>query len=472
VVVAIASLAVHDLKRMRLIGALGGIAQLVATGFIAIPVLCGGHQPRFWGMFEVDGIAAWFISVNALVFAGSMVTAALLLADPKDVHLTDRTGRALLGLSALFVVAGNAVLCSTDLGILWVAMEASTLVTAPMILLSGTRKAIEATWKYLILCGVGIAFALLGTMMLMGSAQKVGNDAGTLSIAWLTTHAVSLNGPLLRASFVFFLLGYGTKAGLFPVHNWLPDAHSEAPAPASALLSGALLNCGMVALWRVGGIVQASPSRFLLFGLMVPMGALSVLAACLMLVQQRNLKRMFAYSSVENMGLLAVAVGLRAAPIFALQALAHSLAKASAFNLSGSVAREFGTVTLNKLTGVLRRSPALGFGLLASGAAVMGAPPFISFSSEWLLLAKAADAGQIVVVVALVVGLAIGFVAVMIHLGRVAYGEKLDAKGKTWSALPLVPAMVLLALAVLVSFVVTPQALAGLDSALRAGGSR
>jgi len=418
----------------------------------------------------MDGIAAWFILINSLVYAGAMTTAALLFQNPEDVHLTERTGRALFGLSSLFLIAANAVMCAADLGALWVAMEASTLVTAPIILLTGTRQSIEAAWKYLILCGVGIAFALLGTMMLMASAQHIGAEASSLSIAWLRNHAASLNSPLLRASFVFFVLGYGTKAGLFPVHNWLPDAHSEAPAPGSVLLSGALLNCGMVALWRIGGIVEVSNSRFLLPGLLAPMGAVTVLAAGLMLVQQRDLKRMFAYSSVENMGLLAVAVGLRSVPIFALHALAHSLAKSSAFSLSGCVAKEFGTVALSKLSGVMRQSPSLGFALLAAGGAVMGAPPFAAFASEWLLLAKAADGRYVWIVIALVAGLAISFVAVLLHLGRVVFGERSERVTGARSQWPVIPAIVLIVATAIAGLAVTPSVLNALERVLRYGG--
>ena len=469
---AASALALRNLKWVRLIGAVGGLLHVVTTAFVAVPVLCGGAQTKFLAAFQMDGIAAWFILINAVVYAGAMTTAALLLQNPEDVHLTERTGRALFGLSSLFVIAANAVVCAADLGALWVAMEASTLVTAPIILLTGTRKSIEAAWKYLILCGVGIAFALLGTMMLMASAQHVGAGVSSLSIAWLRSHAASLNSPLLRASFVFFILGYGTKAGLFPVHNWLPDAHSEAPSPGSVLLSGALLNCGMVALWRIGGIVEVSNSRFLLSGLLAPMGAITVLAAGLMLVHQRDLKRMFAYSSVENMGLLAVAVGLRSVPIFALHALAHSLAKSSAFNLSGCVAKEFGTVTLSKLSGIMRQSPSLGFALLGAGAAVMGAPPFAAFASEWLLLAKAADGRYIGIVVALVIGLAVSFIAVLLHLSRVVFGERPGRANGARSLWPLIPAIVLLVAAVIAGLAVTPSVLTSLDRVLQYGGVR
>ena len=465
-ILAVCSLLIRDLKPLRAIGAFVGVAQVVVTLCVSVPVLLGQGQPAFLAWFQLDGIAAWMVGVNALVFGAAMVSAALLLDRPEDMHVSPKGARALFGLAALFIVAANGVVCAADLGAMWVAMEATTLITAPIILLQGTRRSIEAAWKYLILCGVGIAFALLGTVFLLAAA----GEGGSLSIAWLTDHASGLRRSLLDAAFVFFLLGYGTKAGLFPVHNWLPDAHSEAPAPASALLSGALLNCAMVALWRIGGIVGQSDSRSLLVNLVAPMGAVTVLAAGIMLVRQRDLKRMWAYSSIENMGLLAVAVGLRAAPVFALHALAHSLAKSSAFLLAGNVIRSYGTVSLSKLSGVMRRSPGLGFALLAAGAAVMGAPPFASFVSEWLLLTHAAKGGHWGILAAITVGLAVSFVAVLIHLGRITFGEKSQRSDAPTTTGSLLPAVLLLALSTALFVLVTPTALESLSNALSPGG--
>jgi hydrogenase-4 component F len=466
IVLAVCALLVRDLRPLRAIGASVGVAQIGLTLAVSIPVLLGRGAPGFLAWFRLDGMAAWMVGVNSLVFGAAVLSAALLLDRPEDMHVSEKGVRALFGLAALFLIAANGVVCAADLGAMWVAMEATTLVTAPIILLQGTRRSIEAAWKYLVLCGVGIAFALLGTVFLLAAA----GEGGSLGISWLTDHASSLRPSLLDAAFVFFLLGYGTKAGLFPVHNWLPDAHSEAPAPGSALLSGALLNCAMVALWRIGGIVEQSGSRGLLIALVAPMGAVTVLAAGVMLVRQRDLKRMWAYSSIENMGILAVAVGLRAAPVFALHALAHSLAKSSAFLLAGNVIRAFGTVSLSKLSGVMRRSPGLGFSLLAAGAAVMGAPPFASFVSEWLLLTNAAKGGHWGILATLTVGLAISFVAVMIHLGRIAFGEKSQRSDSPTTIGSILPAVLLLAVSAAAFVLVTPSALEAISGALGAGG--
>lgn len=469
-VLAVCSLLLRDLRAIRVVGAIGGLCQIAATIWIASPVLVGAEPPLFLTWFRLDGMAAWMVSVNSIVFGAAMLSAALLLDRPEGLHLSVKASRAFFGFSALFIVAANAVICAADLGAMWVAMEATTLATAPLILLTGTQKSVEAAWKYLILCGVGIAFALLGTMFLLAAAGGLGAGGGSLDIAWLTAHVADLKRPLLNAGFVFFLLGYGTKAGLFPVHNWLPDAHSEAPAPASALLSGALLNCAMTALWRVGGILEHSGSKNLLTALMAPMGALTVLAAGIMLIRQRDLKRMWAYSSIENMGLLAVAAGFRLAPVFALHALAHSLAKSGAFLLSGNIVRSYGTISLSKLSGVMRRSPGLGFALLATGAAVMGSPPFGTFVSEWLLLARASDFSQWGILASLVIGLAVSFVAVMIHLGKVAFGEKQGRPADQKTPGSILPSVVLLCASAAAFLAVSPSVLQFLEKALGTGG--
>lgn len=455
-IVALCSVFLRRLGPLRLLVGTGALAQVLASLWIAVPVFRGEEPPSFFVWFRFDSMAAWIVCVNTLVYAASILSASMLFDRPELLHLKPKAARAFFALSSLFLIAANAVVCAADLGAMWVAMEATTLVTAPLILLSGTRESVEAAWKYLVLCGVGIAFALLGIIFFLAA----GGSNGSLGIGWLTNHAQDLKRTLLNTGFVFFLLGYGTKAGLFPMHNWLPDAHSEAPPPASALLSGALLNCAMVALWRVAGIVQFSDLNGLLTNLVAPMGAITVFAAAVMLIRQRSLKRMWAYSSIENMGLLAVAVGLGAGPAFALHSLAHSLAKSSAFLLSGNILRSHRTVMLNKLSGVMRRSPGLGFTTLAAGAAVMGAPPFASFMSEWLLIANVADGGHWGIFVAIISGLAISFVAVMVHVGRVVFGEKKGGSEETSTAGSILPSVVLLVASAIVFIAVAPATLA------------
>jgi hydrogenase-4 component F len=334
-----------------------------------------------------------------------------------------------------------AVLLAQDLGYLWIAMEATTLMSAPLVYFHRSRHALEAAWKYLLLCSVGIAFALFGTLLLFAASERPG-DGGTLALAELLQRGKALDPHLLRLGFLFCLLGYGTKAGLFPLHNWLPDAHSEAPAPASTLLSGALLNCALVALWRIAAVVTGAGQTSLVHQTLVPAAAATVLAASLMLVRQHDLKRLWAYSSVEHVGLLSLAIGIGSGPLFLLHAVNHSLVKATLFLLAGNIMHLYGTKSLPKLGGLLRAAPTWAILLIAASFAAAGSPPFGTFLSEWLLLSAILSSGHVGAAIVVMLGLTITFLALASHVGRVLFGarpspvEKLPPTG--WSVVPAV----------------------------------
>jgi hydrogenase-4 component F len=228
---------------------------------------------------------------------------------------------------------------------------------------------------------------------------------------------------LLRLGFTFVLLGYGTKAGLFPLHSWLPDAHSEAPAPASALLSGALLNCALVGLWRISGVLAAAGQQGFVQLTLLPLAVATVLAAGLMLLRQRDLKRMLAYSSLENVGLMAVAIALGQGSGLALQALNHSLVKVALFLLAGNLLQDYGSKALADIRGLQWRRPGEALLLFGLVLAVAGSPPFGSFLSEWRILAGAADGGHAATVAIVCAGLAAAFIALLLHVAGMLWGE-------------------------------------------------
>jgi hydrogenase-4 component F len=259
---------------------------------------------------------------------------------------------------------------------------------------------------------------------------------------------------------VFILLGYGAKAGLFPIHSWLPDAHSEAPAPTSAMMSGALLNCALVALWRVGGIMEMAGQRPLVLITLLPLGVLTVVTAALFLIKQHDLKRMLAYSSMENVGLMAVAIALGSPAGFALQALNHSLVKAALFLLAGSILQQYGTKKLDDIKGMLAAQPAQALLLFALLVAVAGTPPFGGFLSEWQILTVAADQRQISTVIAIVAALAIAFIALSIHAAAMILGP-LDKVSKTLTAVrPSATVTLLLAASLVLGIMLTPAVVA------------
>lgn len=445
---------------------LPGLAALLMTAQIPVvlwacaPALRGSVPPVQAG-FGADGIGAVFVILTTVVSAAAMIQAAFLLpAERRSGHdMIDRQFSLFYTLCGLFILAMYGVLMARNLGYMWIAMEATTLMSAPLVFFHRSRLSLEATWKYLLLCSVGIALALFGTVLIFASTQSPANPNGTLALGELLARGRHLDPRLLRLGFIFCLLGYGTKAGLFPLHNWLPDAHSEAPAPASAMLSGALLNCALVALWRITAVAVGAGLSGLVQGTLVPMAAITVFAAGLMLVRQHDLKRMWAYSSVEHMGLLALAIGIGSGPVFVLHAINHSIVKVALFLLSGNVLHLYGSKTLDKLGGLIRTAPIWAMLLAAGSFAIAGSPPFGTFLSEWLLLRDTFAHGQYLAGGLVIVGLTIAFIAIARHVGRVLFGNapaaKLNSSPRSWS---FVPAMLLLC-AVMTGLMLAPSAM-------------
>ncbi len=374
--------------------------------------------------FGLDRIASAFLILTNVVAASSLSHAATFFSNENKLgRLTEpRHEHWFYFYSALFLTAMDFVFLSENLGFMWIAVEATTLFSAALVYYGRDKHALEATWKYLIVCSVGIAFALLGTILFFASSQFF-IPAGTLDIRTLTAEAGHLQPKFVQLGYIFCLLGYGTKAGLFPLHTWLPDAHSEAPAPASAMLSGSLLNCALFAICRLTELVKLTDHSFLATGVPIAWGALTTLVSSLFLVKQIGIKRLWAYSSIENVGIMLSAIGLGAPSLFFLQAVNHSVAKVSLFLLSGNIIQLYGTKELSQIRGLLVKSPALAITLFLSAAAVTGMPPFGSFVVEWLILLKAVDSGQILCTVSLILSLALTFIAVSIHVGNMILGN-------------------------------------------------
>lgn len=311
-----------------------------------------------------------------------------------------------------------------NIAYLWISIEATTLASTMLVYHNRTKHAIEATWKYVIICSVGIAFALLGTILIFASSQYGATQEGSLSLRELMTQRETLHFPLLRLGYIFCLLGYGTKAGVFPSHSWLPDAHSEAPAPASAMLSGSLLNCALFAIFRLTMVVANSDhSSNVHMTLPLAMGALTSAVAALLLVRQTGLKRLWAYSSIENVGLMLVAIGLGSGSLFFLQALNHSVAKVGLFLLSGNFIQMCQSKKLQDMKGLMESAPGPTLLLILCALNVTGTPPFGAFVSEVLILVRAADSGLWWVAAIITAALALAFVSVFVHVAKIAAGS-------------------------------------------------
>jgi len=364
----------------------------------------------------------------------------------------------------IFTFTMLLALTTDNIGVLWVSVEGATLATVLLVSLYRTPEAIEAAWKYFILCGVGIALALFGTVLMYFAAQRVdGWETASLSWVELHDHAVGLEPVVTSLAFVFLLVGYGTKVGLVPLHQWLPDAHSEGPTPMSAVLSGLLLNVALYAVVRIKMLVDASLAATetpLLAGhLLMGFGLVSFLVAGFFLHRQRDIKRMFSYSSVEHMGLMTFAFGL-GGPLATfgglLHMLVHSLTKSAIFVTVGHAAHIAGTQRIENIRGLIRTQPAVGWGLLLGVAAIAGFPPFGVFTSEFLLLTATMES-QPWFTVALLSGLAIAFAGLFRHVHPMVYG--VAPEGQKPVPANMIPVGIHLALVLVLGFAI-PEVLA------------
>src|SRR5205814_6227116 len=284
-------------------------------------------------------------------------------------------------------------LLSNNLGILWVAMEAATLATVLLVSVYRTAASLEAAWKYFILCGVGIAQALFGTILLYFAAERVlGAEGSALLWTHLALVKAQLEPAIMSLAFVFLLVGYGTKVGLVPLHNWLPDAHAEGPTPISAVLSGLLLNVALYSVIRCKVLADGALDSRFAGNMMMGFGLLSVVGAAFFLSRQRDVKRMFAYSSIEHMGLMTFAFGM-GGPIanFAglLHMTVHSLVKSAIFFAVGHASQKAGTQIMDEIRGLIKINPTVAWGLMLGSLAILGMPPFGVFASEFLILTTA-----------------------------------------------------------------------------------
>jgi hydrogenase-4 component F len=416
-------------------------AQIFVVFRVIQPLLFGDIPNLIFAPgLNLDRIGACFVLLITVVMACCVTHAVYFFQGEGQPESAAGTWhlRIFFACIHLFLLAMTFVFICDNLGYLWIGIEATTLSSAPLVYFDRTKNALEASWKYLIICSVGIAFALLGTVFIFASSQHgVGADevhSGTLSISDLIARATSLNFPLLKLGFIFCLVGYGTKAGIFPLHSWLPDAYSEAPAPASAMLSAILCNCALFGIWRVMQIAQATKTHAPMFELAATLGTITVVAASLMLVRQHSLKRLWAYSTIENIGIMLVAIGLGSGGLFVLQAINHSLGKAAVFLISGNLIQSTGRKNLSNLHGILKTSPVCGALLVLASLAVTGSPPFGSFISELAIVVTSADASHWILSIFLVVGMAVSFVAVASHVGAILFGS---AKPGTSSRQPL-----------------------------------
>jgi len=435
----------------RLSAALNIIASLAS---LVLALLLLFYRPVANQYVVVDDLNVVFILLNSFVgFTTSVFSAGYIGHELRHARLSLRHLRFYHALFQLMQFGMALALLANNIGLMWVALEFATLTTVVLVGLYRTSEALEAAWKYFILGSVGIALALFGTILVYLAARPVVGE-GMDGMVWtvLIAHARDFDPSLLNIAFVFLLLGYGTKVGLVPMHAWLPDAHAEGPTPVSAVLSGLLLNVALYALLRFKILLAANPLAVVPGPLMIGVGLLSLIFAAFMLYRRRDIKRLFAYSSIEHMGIIVFAFGI-AGPLgnFAglLQMTMHSLTKSAIFFSVGHVAQVKGTQRFVGVGGLTVTHPILGWMLVAAVAAIAGLPPFGIFTSEFLI-ATSSFARAPVLAALLVLGLLVAFGALLLRLNDLAFGE---VKGATERMrFSCVPAFVHLSLVLVAGF--------------------
>jgi hydrogenase-4 component F len=371
------------------------LATFAAAAALTMRVMAQGPLLAGREQFFVDPFNVFLVALTAFVgWTTSMFSRPYMRIEAEHGRVNRGRLRLYHSMFQLFSFTMLLALLTNNLGILWVAMEAATLSTVLLVSLYRTPASLEAAWKYFILCGVGIALALFGTILLYFAAEKVLGAEGTTALLWTHLNAVkgSLEPTVLALAFVFLLVGYGTKVGLAPLHNWLPDAHAEGPTPVSAVLSGLLLNVALYAVVRCKILVEGAMHTGIAGRLMMGFGLFSVILSAFFLWRQRDIKRLFGYSSIEHMGIITFAFGM-GGPVANFAALlhmtVHSLTKSAIFFAVGHAAQKAGTQIMDDIRGLIVVSPTIGWGLMIATLAILGMPPFGVFASEFLILTTA-----------------------------------------------------------------------------------
>lgn len=411
----------------------------LASAFLTARIVAHGPVFALDKQFFIDSLNVFLVTLTALIgFTTSIFSRPYMRIEEERGKMTPNRMRLYFSMYQLFNFCMLLALTTNNMGILWVAMEAATLTTVLLVSVYRTPASLEAAWKYFILCGVGIAQALFGTILLYMAAQRVIGH-GLNPLLWTNLNAVKfhLNPVIMSLAFVFLLVGYGTKVGLAPLHNWLPDAHAEGPTPISAVLSGLLLNVALYAVIRCKVLTDGALGNHFAGHLMIGFGLLSVLVAAFSLLRQKDIKRMFSYSSIEHMGLMTFAFGI-GGPIanFAglLHMTVHALTKSAIFYAVGHAAQKAGSQIMDQIRGLIKISPTVGWGLMMGTLAILGMPPFGVFASEFLILTSAMRQLPWATPI-LLLGLGVAFAAIFSRVQPMVFGET------TMKRLPHPPAL-------------------------------
>lgn len=486
-----AALAVLGLRNATAIRAL---LMTAATGHAVLTGLAWIHPPApvLDNWLLLDALGLLFLSITSALFAMvALYALGYLQRESDEKHedfeegflFTNSRESTFVCCLLLFLAMMTLVTVSQHFGLIWVAVEATTLASAPLIYFHRHRRSLEATWKYIMICSVGIALALLGNFFMAVAATLSENEHVPMLLSTLTGNASLLHVPWLKAAFLFLLVGYGTKLGLAPMHTWLPDAHSESPSVISALLSGALLNCAFLAILRAQQVCVAAGQGLFGQNLLLGFGLFSMIVAAAFMLRQMDFKRLLAYSSVEHVGILSLAVGLGANAGYGamLHAVNHSLTKGMLFLVAGNILAVYHSKSIREVRGVLRVLPISGALWVMGFLAITGSPPFGTFVSELVILKSALDQGRYVIAAVFLLILCIIFIAMAIVVLSMAQGnpEGLPAGDLSQPAslfskespLAVIPPLILSAVILMLGLYIPPFLRQVMEQAARAIGA-
>ncbi|MET7014333.1 hydrogenase 4 subunit F [Uliginosibacterium flavum] len=451
-----------------------GIALLLLLSlFVVGQVLTQGSLSALHDWVYVDALGAVFLALIGIVgFLTGLYSIGYMNHEFEHGELDAKKLCSYYGIFNLFIFTMLLAATANNIIMMWVAIEATTLGSVFLVGFYGKPSSLEAAWKYVIICTVGVAFGLYGVVLVYSNAVSILPQSGDAAY-WtvLLAQAKSLDPTLMKLAFVFVLIGFGTKAGLFPMHAWLPDAHSEAPSPVSALLSAVLLNCAMLIVVRFYMIVSKTIGPAFPQMLLLVFGLMSITVAAFFIIVQRDMKRLLAYSSVENMGLIALAFGI-GGPLGVLAALFHtvnhSLAKALLFCGSGNVLLKYGTPNMDTVKGVLKTAPLTGVMLTAGALALGGVPPFNVFVSEFMVITAGIKGGHVLLMVVLLLLLTVVLAGLVRMVASTVFGPAPDnvKKGEA-GVLTLAPMVILLALMLVMGIRAPEPVVRLLDSAAK-----
>ncbi len=415
------------------------LLSMLAVGiYITSDVLSKGSVTYSFlgGFFYVDAVSAIFLDIVLIIgLLCGIYSIGYLKEEQKHGNVDTAKIRTYYILLQTFVFTMILALTARNMGIMWIAIEATTLASAFLVGFYNDKKAVEAAWKYVIICSVGIAIALLGIVFIHLSYVQLSGIKG-IGLDWssLYENAKALDTPQLKLAFIFILIGFGTKAGLAPMHTWLPDAHSQAPSPISAMLSGVLLNSAMYAIIRAVSILNKNLGSGNYSGtLLIVFGLLSMIVGAVFILTQKDYKRLLAYSSIEHMGIISISMGIfTPLSIFAglLHSINHSFTKSMLFLTSGGVLLKYKTKEISKVNRVLKILPVTGTAMLLGMFAIAGTPPFSIFTSELYVITSAFKAGKTFVGVAVIFLLAFIFAGMAFSVFKIFYPGERDCDVK------------------------------------------